>query len=406
MAQDRQDSTAPSGSAPSSARRVVVAGSGIAGAETALTLALGLPDCSVTLVGRSRSVRLSPDLIYVPFGIAPRRIDVPVRALRAFGIHAVHAEVERIDVGAQRVDTSAGPIEYDVLVVAPGARPLGPASTALRSLDDALRLQVQMTALLDAAAAGERRTVTIHAESEDSWTAPACELALLIGAWMRAHGLERHIETLLATADRDTFEWFGTDGNEHVSAALERAGVRVATGVPAGRFDQLGGDVVVDFGRMEANAIPGLPGRSPASGWYEPQRDFSVAPDVHVVGDAINLPYRAGFASAWQARRLLHVLGGDLRDLGATVDGIPSAAVEYQMELVDGVLRARMGRADSLAHPFLGHDAEVTLEPGGRPDKLAGLLLHDRVLRAHATKHDAPLAFRHALQHRASMRNG
>ena len=103
------------------------------------------------------------------------------------------------------------------------------------------------------------------------------------------------------------------------------------------------------------------------------------------------MAHRAGFATAWQARRVLRALGGDPSRLGLMVDGIPSDAVEYQMDLADGVLRAPLECADSLSHPFLGHDADVEVTPGSRPDKLVGLLLHDRVLRPPQVVVSAPL---------------
>lgn len=380
-------------------RRIVVVGGGIAGAEAALTLAIGLPSSQVTLVGRWPSIRLLPDLVYVPFDISSRRIDVPVADLLPHGVRSVVAEVERIDHPGRRVMTSAGDIEYDVLVAAPGAEPREHEHHSLRTLDDAIRMREQLRQIVADARAGERRTITIRAKSDDSWTAPACEIALLIGAWIRSLRLDDRIETLIATSDNEVFEWFGPMGEIAVDAAMRRSRVKVATGVPAGRFDSVGGDLILEFGALQPRIIDGLPGRG-RSGWYETNSSFEVDRDAFVIGDAINLPYRAGFATAWQARRVLTALDGDPSKLGLMVDGIPSSAVEYQMDLADGVLRARLERADSLSHPFLGHDAEIEVSPGMRPDKLVGLLLHDRVLRWHATTHDAPLAFRDALRAR------
>lgn len=382
------------------ATRIVVVGGGIAGAEASLTMAIGLPHSEVTLIGQSPSIQVLPDLVYMPFGVSSRHIDVPVEQLLPHGVRSLLAQVERVDVRRRVVHTNVGEVEFDVLVAAPGATSKEQTGRSLRTLDDALRIRSQLRQLFTSARAGGRGTITLCAESEDSWTAPACEMALLIGAWVRATGLGDRIQTILATADRDVFEWFGPLGEVAVESALRRCRVQVATGVPAGRFGELGGDLVIEFGALEARAIDGLPGRQP-SGWYESSASFEVARNVFVIGDAVNLPYRAGFATAWQARRVLRALGGDLTRLGLVVDGIPSDAVEYQMDLADGVIRARVACADTLAHPFLGHDADIDVVPGARPDKLAGLLLHERVLlpRDDGT-HDAPLAFRDALRDR------
>jgi hypothetical protein len=386
----------------STGRRIVVAGGGIAGAEAALTLALGLPEDDVLLVGRWPSVRLLPDLVYVPFGVSPRRIDIPLDRLAEHGVEHVVAEIDRVDVTTRTLHTSAGPIEFDILVAAPGAKAREHGHHSLRSLDDATRLAENLAALVHEARDGEPRTITIRAESEDSWTAPACETAMLIGNWVQAQGLAEHVDVLLATSDSNAFEWFGPIAETEVDAALARAGVHVATGVPSGRFDELGGDVIIEFGALEPRTIDGLPGRGP-SGWYESQRSFEVARCVFVIGDAINLPYRAGFATAWQARRVLRALGGDLDRLGDAVDGLPKDSVEYQMDLGDGVLRARVARADDLGHPFLGHDADLDIEHGGRPDKLFGLLLHERVIAGADHTFDAPLAYRELLREQQAL---
>lgn len=387
---------------PALQMRIVVVGGGIAGAEAALTLAIGLPAADVLLVAASPTISLLPDLVYVPFGVTPRRLDIGVDQLLPHGVRSRVAHVDRVDTTRRVVETETGEIPYDVLVVAPGAIPEGESDRSFCSLDDALRVRRELAQLVERADAGATATITIRSESDDSWTAPACELALLMGNWLRTRRLDSRIELLVATADHDVFEWFGPVGEVTVERALRRSRVQVATGVPAGRFDALGGDLVIEFGRLRAREIDGVPGLG-TNGWYQPGGDFRVAPDVFVVGDAIDLPYRAGFATAWQARRVLRALGGETARIGAFVDDIPSGSVEYQMDLADGVMRARItSAAGALAHPYLGHDADITVVPGARPDKLAGLLLHDRVIRWHAAAHDAPLAYRDALHRRVA----
>ncbi len=381
-------------------RRIVVIGGGIGGAEAALTLAIGLPEDEVTLVGRWDSIRLLPDLVYVSFGVSAQRIDVPLTELLPHGVRSVVAEVERVDVDARVLHTTTGEeIAFDVLVAAPGARPREGEHHSLRTLDDAMRVREELASVVASAANGERRTITIRASSDDSWTAPAVETSILVGAWIRSRGLDNRVETLLATSDSAAFEWFGPAGEAAIDSALRRARVRAATSVPAGRFDELDGDLVITFGALEPRVVAGIPGRG-SSGWYEPDTEFRVAKDIFVIGDAIRLPYRAGFATAWQARSVLRTLGGDPQRLGLAVDGIPAAAVEYQMDLSDAVMHARLDHAAALGHPFLGHDAEIEVAAGSRPDKLQGLLLHDRVLRWNDRLHDAALAYRDLLRER------
>jgi NADH dehydrogenase FAD-containing subunit len=66
-------------------RRILVIGGGIAGVESALTLARGLEGDRVTLLTHSEVLRVMPDLVYVPTGVAAHRIEVPLRELLAAG---------------------------------------------------------------------------------------------------------------------------------------------------------------------------------------------------------------------------------------------------------------------------------------------------------------------------------
>ena len=106
-------------------RRILVVGGGIAGLEGALTLARGLPEDRVTLLTHSDLLRVMPDLVYVPTGVAAHRMEVPVRELLVDEeIDVVLGEVESIDLAAHVAHADTGDLPFDVVVVAPGAAPL------------------------------------------------------------------------------------------------------------------------------------------------------------------------------------------------------------------------------------------------------------------------------------------
>jgi hypothetical protein len=359
-------------------RRILVVGGGIAGSETALTLARGLPADKVTLLGHSEVLRVQPDLVYVPAGVASHRLELPFREVFAeTDVEIVLGEVESLDLEARVAHTDLGEdLPFDVVVVAPGASAQATEALQLHTIEQALTLRDRLDELFEAAANDERRaSIVIRAAADDSWSPPAYELAALVAARRRMLGVERLVSITLVTAELAPFQWFDPSVADAVVDELRALGIELATGVPEARFDDLEGDVVVDFGRLEARHVAGLPGRNQA-GWYQTDGAGRVHECAFVVGDAASHGFKAAFAVAWQARRMLVELGGDLELLGAEVGGVPVDTVEHQVDLGMHTLAIRLPIAANLHDPWLGHDSSVELRDAP-PDRLAGTLLSD-----------------------------
>jgi NADH dehydrogenase len=139
---------------------VVIAGAGFGGLWTARTLA-GAP-ADVVLVDRNNYHTFFPLLYQVAAAeLVPTDIAYPVRAIfrRADNVEVRMAEVTGLDAGARRLDTSAGAIPYDILVLAMGSVPHwfgvgGAAEHAfpLRWMDDAIPLRHHVLTCFEAAA--------------------------------------------------------------------------------------------------------------------------------------------------------------------------------------------------------------------------------------------------------------
>jgi hypothetical protein len=139
------------------------------------------------------------------------------------------------------------------------------------------------------------------------------------------------------------------------------------------------GTVTIDFPRLHARTLPGLPGRD-SEGWYDVDVDGRVHRDAFVVGDASRHGFKSAFAVAWEARQVLQALGGSLDLLGPEAGAVPIDCVEHQLELGTRTLQVRLPVTARLRDPWLGHDSQVIVsdEP---PDRLAGLLISDLLQR-------------------------
>src|SRR3970040_351300 len=102
---------------------VVVLGGGTGGVVAAHRLRRTLAQDDRVVVGeREPLYRFAPSFLWVLTGDRrPAQITTDIRRLRRRGIEVVEAEALSIDTGAGRVETSAGPVSYDRLVVALGA---------------------------------------------------------------------------------------------------------------------------------------------------------------------------------------------------------------------------------------------------------------------------------------------
>lgn len=104
---------------------MVIVGGGFAGLNTARRLLSSGPrSLRITLVDRRNHHLFQPLLYQVAMaGLSPADISTPIRSLFENDprISVRMAEVQRVDLAERRVHTSAGPLEYDSLVLACGA---------------------------------------------------------------------------------------------------------------------------------------------------------------------------------------------------------------------------------------------------------------------------------------------
>src|SRR5215472_14213308 len=106
-------------------KRVVVVGSSFAGYTGALELQHLLGDAhDIIVIAKSADFVFIPSLIWFPFGLREKKdiaFDVrPIYAKR--NIQFIEAEATGFDLAGRKVLTSAGPIDYDFLLIATGPK--------------------------------------------------------------------------------------------------------------------------------------------------------------------------------------------------------------------------------------------------------------------------------------------
>ncbi|MER6347735.1 NAD(P)/FAD-dependent oxidoreductase [Streptomyces sp. NPDC001595] len=312
----------------SAPRRVVVAGAGMAGVQTAVALREQGFDGTVTLIGAEphQPYDRPPLSKAVLLGTAEgSAFDVDFEAL-GIELH-LGREVRGVRPADHELDTEAGPVPYDVLVVATGAEPIRlpgaegvPGVHLLRTLDDAERLRPVLARQHDIVVVGAG---WIGAEFATAAREAGCAVTVVEAADRPLAG------ALPAEVAAPMTAWYADAG------ADLRTHARVEHVRPAASGEA--GEVVLDDGtRLPAGAVVVGIGARPATAWLagsgialgphgEVVADAHLrtsVPDVHAVGDCASFP-----SGRYGERLLVHHWDNALqgpRTVAANILGAPT----------------------------------------------------------------------------------
>jgi sulfide:quinone oxidoreductase len=327
----------------------VIVGGGPAATEVALVVRehVGAP-IRLTFVAPAREAAPRPLRIAEPFvPFRRRRCDLPAVA-SSLGAELRRGRVAEVDADRHRVLLAdGGELDYDVLVLAPGASPRRVIDTSA------------LTLFGDAGPAAVSRVVT-EIERDDprslAFVIPAgvtralslYELAVLVGAEARARRIALRLR--LFTPERAPLEAFGprvaialtrllaTSGVEVVPEAMVFEGLddRLRLGA-ADRF--LAEDRVVALPVLDGPALPGVP--LTVDGFL-PVGDYGAVlglDDVFAVGDATACPVKHVDVACAQAGAVADVIAARA---GVAITPAPWARAIGEHQLADhgiGVLR-------------------------------------------------------------------
>ncbi|KUL49910.1 NAD(P)/FAD-dependent oxidoreductase [Streptomyces sp. NRRL S-1521] len=271
-------------------RHVVIVGAGMAGVQTAVALREQGHAGPVTLVGAEthQPYDRPPLSKAVLLGKAEgSAFDIDFEAL-GIGLR-LGTEVTGVRLAERELDTAAGPVPYDVLVLASGAEPVRlpgtegvPGVHLLRTLDDAERLRPVLAEQHDVVVVGAG---WIGAEFATAAREAGCSVTVVEAAGRPLAG------ALPADVAAPMAAWYAHSGAElRTHARVERV--------------EPGAVVLDDGARLPAGAVVVGIGARPATRWLagsgielgahgEVVADDhlrSSAPDVYAVGDCSSFP--------------------------------------------------------------------------------------------------------------------
>jgi sulfide:quinone oxidoreductase len=304
------------------APRIVVLGGGFGGLESAFYAKMRLGDrAHLTLVSDHDHFLFKPNTIYIPFGLDPERLKVPLaRPARARNIDFVQARAREIDTAGKKVKADGQEIPYDYLVIATGA---GMRASEVPGLEEhaqtiwtpeaMLRLRHAIGTLVDDAKAGVRRRVLFLVPPNNKCSGPLYEMVFMLDTWLRRQQARDGVEIAWSTYEQSFIQAFGPRLHEVVTNEFSRRGVagytqytvdRVGLGEVAYKNgERLPYDLLISFPPYVASTpFPGLP--VDARGFITTElgtRRVKGHADVYAVGDAGDFPVKQAFLAFLQA---------------------------------------------------------------------------------------------------------
>nr|WP_142267775.1 FAD-dependent oxidoreductase [Streptomyces sp. SLBN-115] len=311
---------------------MVVVGAGMAGVQTAVALREQGFDGTVTLIGAEphQPYDRPPLSKAVLLGNAEgSAFDVDFEGL---GIELVLGrEVSGLRPADHELDTEAGPVPYDVLVLATGAEPIRlpgaegvPGVHLLRTLDDAERLRPVLARQHDIVVVGAG---WIGAEFATAAREAGCAVTVVEAAGRPLAG------ALPAEVAAPMAAWYADSGIElRTHARVERV--------------EPGAVVLDDGSRLPAGAVVVGIGARPATAWLagsgvalgadrEVVADVHLrtsVPDVYAVGDCASFP-----SGRYGERLLVHHWDNALQGPRTVATNIVGAATDEPLAVYDPV---------------------------------------------------------------------
>jgi sulfide:quinone oxidoreductase len=326
--------------------RIAVLGGGFGGLEAAFFLRMRLHDrAHITLVSDQDHFLFKPNTIYIPFGLNPDKLKIPLdRPTRRKHIDLIQARVREVDPDTNTVSGDRVKLPYDFLVIATGAnmRPaeipgLAEYAQTIWTPADMLRLRAAYGELLADTREGKRRQVLFLIPPNNKCAGPLYEMVFMLETWLRRQHARDRVDITWSTYETGYIQAFGPRLNETVTAEFERRGIRgyknyaVTTvdekEVTYGNGERLSYDLLISFPPYVASTpFPGLP--SDDRGFLATDlstRQVVGHPEIYAAGDAGDFPVKQAFLAFLQADAVADHLSSQILGRAPSVNFEPNS---------------------------------------------------------------------------------
>jgi len=310
-------------------RHVVVAGAGVAGLETALALhALAPEHVSVELIAPEDEFVYRPLAVAEPFHVGEVRRFPLERLVAAAGAELRHGALVGVDPDEKRAALAdGGTVEYDVLVLALGGRPL-PAVPGALTFRGQREDSEELARVLERLTTGDLKRLVYAVAAGSTWPLPLYELALLTGEYVSEHLAQA--ELTVVTPEEQPLALFGTKASEAMAQLLDMRGIGFRAASPPAAFED-GVLRLADGGKVAADAVVALPllEGAPLDGIPQDEHGFvptdefgrvAALTDVYAAGDLIQSSIKQGGIAAQEADAVAEAIAADA---GAAVQPNP-----------------------------------------------------------------------------------
>jgi sulfide:quinone oxidoreductase len=349
--------------------RVIIVGGGVAGLEAALALADLAPDLTdVTMIAPNAEFVYRPMAVREPFAYGAARRYALAPIARDAGARLLRGELARIDPARRAIHTREEErIEYDALLLAPGAKAVARYTHAL-TIDDN-RLDETLHGLIQDVEGGYVHSLAFVSPDSIAWPLPLYELALMTAG--RAYDMEIDLAVTVITPEPAPLAVFGAAASRAVGELLRKARIETiasaAAEVPTGREvlirpgdRRLQVDRVIALPELSGPPLPGIPARERGFIPVDAHGQVPGVGPIYAAGDATDFAVKQGGIASQQADAAAEAIAASA---GAPITPRPLEPVVRGMLLTDDKPLYMVARLAAGQEP----SSEVSDQPSWSP---------------------------------------
>jgi sulfide:quinone oxidoreductase len=326
--------------------RIIVVGGGFGGLESAFYLRMKLHHrARITLVSDQDHFLFKPNTIYIPFGLPPEKLMIPLRRpTHRRQIDFVQTHVREIDPVRRTISGDGATLPYDFLVIATGAgmRPqeipgLAEYAETIWTPADMLRLRRAFGTLLTDTREGKRRRVLFLIPPNNKCAGPLYEMVFMLETWLRRQHVREKVDILWSTYEAGYIQAFGPRLDEVVTSEFERRGISGYRGYVVDKMEEKGvtyrngeslpSDLLISFPPYVAStSFPELP--TDDRGFITTDlvsRQVVGHPEIYVAGDAGDFPVKQAFLAFLQADAVAAHVAAEVLGTPTSLDFEPNS---------------------------------------------------------------------------------